>query len=166
MAAVTFLPEQLCTPHPVLVGEAAPCHFESGGAASLSLPPGEHLVALTACLPSAPLQPAVCATYDASVEVAATLASGTVVDAGQALEGVRVDLVVVTGGERTPLLRRVFTDARGRFTLVDPPEGSYRLVVSTEIDGGGWEQRASVEVSVSGSGRIELETIDLTAAEG
>ena len=166
MAAVTFLPENLCTPHPVLVGEAAPCHFEGGGATSLSLPPGEHLVALTACLPSAPLQPAVCATYDASVEVAATLARGTIVDAGQAVEGARVDLVVARGGDQTPLLRRAFTDASGRFTLVDPPQGSYRLVVSTEIDGGGWEQRASVEVNVSGSGRIELETIDLAPAEG
>ena len=163
-AALTFAPGAVCTPQPVLIGESVPCDLGNGNPPSgSSLAAGEQLVSLTACLLAAPLQPPVCVAYNSTVIVAANLADGVVLDSGVALEGARIDLILDSGGDAAPLLRRVFADAGGAFTLVNPPAGRYRLVISTAVEGGGWEQRASVELDLTGEGRETIEALDIAS---
>ena len=93
--------------------------------------------------------------------LASSLASGTIVDGADVVAGARVDLVVADG-DTAPLLRRAYTAADGRYTLVDAPAGTYRLVVATAVEGG-WEEQSSVEVSITAEGRPELVAIDLAS---
>jgi hypothetical protein len=155
VAAFTFSPSTDCGAVLVL-GEPPPCD-----AAVTDLPVGEHLVAISACLQEAPFQPAVCASADSTLLVARTLASGAVVDAGQPVEGARVDLFLVSG-DQMPLIRRALTGADGTYTLLDPPLSRYRLVVSTMADGD-WVEQASFEVEVAADGRTEFREVDLAS---
>ena len=121
------------------------------------------VVPITVCLPAAPLQPAVCAAHDTTVIVASSLVTGNVVDGGDALEGARVELELASGGELAPMLRRALTDRGGSYTLVDAPAGNYHLVFSTAVEGGGWEERARIEVTVTAEGREEVATVDVAS---